>query len=158
MFFYLHSIFLFIVVYRTTRLTKREIRRISTFVGADWDRMAGLMNIPYSEREEIKMNHAKYPDSFSKAAKIFSLFNDREDFCRGALKKCVEELNLRDAKSEIRPVGKVFRHLSFTKIMFPPQNRRLYYYVTQKYSDEIRATNEIRPSHNSPAVIDHKTL
>ena len=105
---YLYLIFLFIVVYRTTRLTSREISRISTLVGEEWDRVAGLMDIPYSEREEIKMNHANDQDSFSKAEKIFSLFNDREDFCRNALGKCFEELNLHDVKSEIRPVGKVF--------------------------------------------------
>ena len=45
------------------------------------------MNIPYSEQEKISMNHTKYPDFFSKAQKIFSIFNGREDFCRGALKK-----------------------------------------------------------------------
>ena len=108
MFCYLYLIFLFTVVYRTTRLTNREISRISTLVGEDWDRVAGLMDIPYSEREEIKMNHAIDQDSFSKAEKIFSLFNDREDFCRNALGKCFEELNLHDVKSEIRPVAKVF--------------------------------------------------
>ena len=112
---YLYLIFLFIVVYRTTRLTSREIRRISTLVGEEWDRVAGLMDIPYSEREEIKMNHANDQDSFSKAEKIFSLFNDREDFCRNALKKCFEELNLHDVKSEIRPVGKVFVFSKRTK-------------------------------------------
>ena len=112
---YLYLIFLFIVVYRTTRLTSREISRISTLVGEEWDRVAGLMDIPYSEREEIKMNHANDQDSFSKAEKIFSLFNDREDFCRNALKKCFEELNLHDVKSEIRPVGKVFVFSKRTK-------------------------------------------
>ena len=65
-------------------------------VGVDWDGLAGLMNIPYCQREEIRMNHSKYPDSFSKAEKILSILSGREDFCRGALKKCVEELNLDD--------------------------------------------------------------
>ena len=81
---------------------------MSTGVGVDWDCLAGLMNIPYSEQEKIRMNHAKYPDFFSKAQKIFSLFNGREDFCRGDLKKCVEELNLRDVKKEMPNVQEVF--------------------------------------------------
>ena len=114
---YSYFIFLLIVVYRTTRLSNREISRISSAVGVNWDRVAGLINIPYSKREEVRMNHANYPNSFCKAEKIFSLFNGREDFCRNALEKSFEELNLHDVKSEIRPVGKVFRHLSFTTII-----------------------------------------
>ena len=69
---------------------------MSRMVGVDWDGLAGLMNIPYCEREEIRMNHSKYPDCFSKAEKILSILSGREDFCRGALKKCVKELNLHD--------------------------------------------------------------
>ena len=42
------------------------------------------------------MNHSKDPDSFSKAEKILSILSVGEDFCHGALKKCVEELNLDD--------------------------------------------------------------
>ena len=69
---------------------------MSTMVGVDWDGLAGLMNIPYCEREEIRMNHSKYPDSPSKGEKILSILSSREDFCRGALKKCVKELSLHD--------------------------------------------------------------
>ena len=76
-------------------------------VGVEWNGLAGLMNIPYSEREEIRINYAKYPDFFSKAEKVFSLFNDREDFCRDALEKCVKELNLHDVKKEMLNVDKV---------------------------------------------------
>ena len=94
-------------MYRTTRLTTREISRMSTVVGVEWNGLAGLMNIPYTEREEIRINHTKYPDSFSKSEKVFSLFNDREDFCRGALEKCVKELNLHDVKKEMLNVNEV---------------------------------------------------
>ena len=80
---------------------------MSTVVGVEWNGLAGLMDIPYTEREEIRINHTKYPDSFSKAEKVFSLFNDKEDFCRGALEKCVKELNLHDVKKEMRNVDVV---------------------------------------------------
>ena len=95
-------------MYRTTKLTKGEISRMSKVVGVEWNGLAGLMDIPYSEREEIRKNQARYPDSFSKAEKIFLLFNDREDFCRRALEKWVKELNLHDVKKEMLNIDEVY--------------------------------------------------
>ena len=94
-------------MYRTTKLTNKEISRMSKVIGVEWNGLAGLMDIPYSEREEIRKNQAKYPDSYSKAEKIFLLFSDSKDFCRGALEKWVEELNLHDVKNEMLNIDEV---------------------------------------------------
>ena len=80
---------------------------MSKVVGVEWDSLAGLMDVPYSEREEIRMNHAKYPDSSSKAEQIFSLFNGRNDFSRSALEKYFEELDLHDVKNKMLHVQEV---------------------------------------------------
>ena len=113
MFCNFYFIFVFLVTYRTAKLTDSEINRMSTMVGVDWDGLAGLMNIPYCEREEIRMNHSKYPDSFSKAEKILSILSVREDFCRVALKKCVEELNLDDVMHAMHNVQVLSLFTSF---------------------------------------------
>mgnify|MGYP002804545692 CR=1 FL=1 len=73
-------------------------------IGVDWDSLAGLLDIPYSDREEIRVNHAKYPDFFSKAERIFALFNSLECFGRNDLEKCVEELGRNDLKKQMFPV------------------------------------------------------
>jgi hypothetical protein len=106
--------FLFLVVYRTTKLTNGEISLVSRGVGVDWDSLAGLLDIPYPEREEIRINDRKYPDSYAKAGQILELFNGRRDFSRRILEKCAEELELQDLKDELHPVeNEVFRDLNF---------------------------------------------
>ena len=106
--------FLFLVVYGTTKLTNGEISRVSRVVGVDWDGLAGLLDIPYSEREEIRVNDRKYPDSYSKAGQILELFNGRRDFSRHVLEKCAEELERQDLKDKLHPVeNEVFRDLNF---------------------------------------------
>ena len=85
---------------------------MSRMIGVDWDSLAGLMDIPYSEREEIRVNHAKYPDFFSKAEQIFALFNCCECFGRQDLEKCVEELGRQDLKNEMKPVENEVFNLS----------------------------------------------
>ncbi|XP_028404382.1 uncharacterized protein LOC114527015 [Dendronephthya gigantea] len=61
------------VVYRRTKLTRVEITRMSRMVAMDWDSLAGLLDIPYEEREEIRTNYMKYPDSPSKAEKVLNI-------------------------------------------------------------------------------------
>ncbi|XP_028404330.1 uncharacterized protein LOC114526973 isoform X2 [Dendronephthya gigantea] len=93
------------VVRRTTKLTQKEIRRMSVAVGIDWDRLGGLMGIPYAEREEIRLDCANYAKFSLKACQIFKLFNNRKDFCRCSLEKWLEELERHDLKREILPIG-----------------------------------------------------
>ena len=90
-------------MYREIKLTNREISRMSLIIGVDWDSLAGLLDIPYSEREQIRLNHAKYPDIPSKAQKILELVNCRECIARHDLVKCAEELRRQDLKNEIVP-------------------------------------------------------
>ena len=104
--------FMFLVVQRTTKLTNEEITRMSEMVGVDWDRLAALMNTPYSEREEIRVNYAKYPSFFLKARQIFTHFNENKDFDRYFLKKCLKELGRHDLENEMLPVkNEVFHNL-----------------------------------------------
>ena len=92
------------IVCRKTKLRSKEITRMSRVVGVDWDSLAGLMDIPYSDREEIRVNSMKYPDSYSKAGQIFALFNGSQNFDRHILERYVHELGRLDVISEMLPV------------------------------------------------------
>ena len=82
---------------------------MSCLLGVDWDNLAGLLDIPYSDREEIRDNHPKYPDSYSKAEQIFTLFNDSQYFGRHILEKYLKELDRQDVIRLMCPVeNKVF--------------------------------------------------
>jgi hypothetical protein len=85
---------------------------MSRIIGLDWDSLAGLMDIPYSDREEIRVNQAKYPSFSSKAEQMFALINWCQCFGRHNLEKCVEELGRHDLKNEMLPVkNEVFNPL-----------------------------------------------
>ena len=99
----------FLVVHRKTKLLSREIRGMSRVVGVDWDSLAGLMDVPYAVREEIRLDNRNYPDASSKAEKIFTYFNDSPYFCRYVLQRSIEELDLHCVKAEMLDVkNKVF--------------------------------------------------
>ena len=75
-----------------TRLSSREMYRLSQRIVVDWEALAGLMNITRAERDEIRCNYFLYYDSRSRAEKILSIFNQREDFSREKLAACLEEV------------------------------------------------------------------
>lgn len=85
-------------------LTNAEICRMSSEIGMDWDSLAALMDIPFVKREEIRMNHAQYPDCTAKSQQIFALINESRSFDRLNLEKCVKELGREDVKIEIHSV------------------------------------------------------
>ena len=65
---------------------------MSRNVGTDWDNLAALMDIPYPEREEIRVNYGKYPSFSSKAEQVLKLFNNSDCFDRNTLVMYLEEL------------------------------------------------------------------
>ena len=72
------------------------------------------MDIPYSEREEIRVNFGKYLSFSSKAKRVFELFNNSKCFGRHNLVKYFEELRRHDLKNEMLPVeDEVFQNLEF---------------------------------------------
>ncbi|XP_028392214.1 uncharacterized protein LOC114516826 [Dendronephthya gigantea] len=90
------------VVHRTTKLTNGEICQISKKVGLDWDCLAGLLDIPYYEREEIRFHYTKFS---SKAEQVLQRFNASKSFDRNTLEKCFHELNRGDLSKDLeRPV------------------------------------------------------
>ena len=91
-------------MHRDGRLTNGQIHRLSYTIGVDWDSLAGLLDIPYSQREEIRTNHVKYPDCTKKALQMFSLYNNREDFNFCNLQKCVHEIERLDLIDDLRSV------------------------------------------------------
>ncbi len=102
-------------MYRATKLTNEEISQISPKVGLDWDGIAGLMDIPYAEREEIRVNCGEYPKFSSKAKRVFELVNDSKCFDRHKLVKYFEELRRYDLINEMLTVtDEVFHDLEFS--------------------------------------------
>ena len=75
-------------------------------VGVEWNGLAGLMNIPYSEREEIRINYAKYPDSRQYPKKFFHFLMTGKISVVMHLKNG-SELNLHDVNKEMLNVDEV---------------------------------------------------
>ena len=97
----MRCVFIFSVVYWDTKLTNREVFRMSRAVAVDWDSLAGLMDIPYPEQEAIRFNDVNYPDYWSRAQAVFTLFNASEFFDRRLLQKYFGELGRNDLKKEM---------------------------------------------------------
>ncbi len=75
-----------------TRLSPREMYRLSQRIVINWEALAGLLNITGAERDEIRFNYFLYNGSRSRAEKILSIFNQREDFSRKKLAARLEEI------------------------------------------------------------------
>ena len=78
--------------------------RVSSMVAMDWDSLAGLLDIPYEKREEMKTNHVKFPDSTSKAEEVLQHFNESNRFDRDDFRKCVDELGRHDVMKKLHPM------------------------------------------------------
>jgi hypothetical protein len=81
---------------------------MSCVVRFEWDSLGGLMDIPYYDREEIRVDNLNYLSISSKAKKVFELFNDSPFFDRHILIKYFKELGRHDLEEEMLPVGQVF--------------------------------------------------
>ena len=97
----MRCVFIFSVVYWDTKLTNGEVFRMSRAVTKDWDSLAGLMDIPYPEQAAIRFSDVKYPDCWSKAQAVFTLFNASEFLDRRLLQKYFGELGRNDLKKEM---------------------------------------------------------
>ena len=95
---------MFLAIRRFTKLTEGEIDAMSPKVGMDWDNLAALMDIPYSHREEIRINYVKYPDFSSKAKRVFERFSESKSFDRHILVKHFKELRRQDLINEMPPM------------------------------------------------------
>jgi hypothetical protein len=95
----------------STKLTNGEISWISENVGTDWDKLGGLLNIPYHEREEIRFNSSLYPTFPLKAERILVLFNESRVFHRRTLKNILKELGRHDLEKELNAVGNQVFHV-----------------------------------------------
>jgi hypothetical protein len=87
---------------------------MSCRVGLDWDSLAGLMDIPYSDQEEIRVN---YPSFSLKAKKVFDLFNDSTFFDRHILVNYFKELGRHDLEKEMQVYHN--REFSFPRQFIP---------------------------------------
>ena len=74
-----------------TKLSPREMYRISRRISVDWDTFAGLMNISKEKRNNIGSNK-NYHDDCSRAEKILSIVTNKEGFSRKKLARCFEEI------------------------------------------------------------------
>ena len=111
--------FMFLVIHRSTKLAVPEIDTMSSKVGIDWDNLAALMDIPYSKREEIRVNYVKYPSMSSKAKRVFELYNESKCFDRHILAKHFEELQRQDLKNEMPPLEDEVIYHFFVVNLYP---------------------------------------
>ena len=78
-----------------TRLSSRELYRLSRSIAVDWENLAGLLDIPAEDRNIIRSNN-KYHDDRSRAEKMLSFFNRSKDFSRKKLASCLKEIERLD--------------------------------------------------------------
>ena len=90
-----------LVVHRNTKLTNKEINQIGRDLGMNWEKLAGLMDIPYSQQEEIRTNHNSL---WSKAKRVLELYNASKHFDRRVLVKYFEELGQHVLKKKMLPM------------------------------------------------------
>ncbi|XP_028411870.1 uncharacterized protein LOC114534607 [Dendronephthya gigantea] len=74
---------------------------MSTILGEDWNGLGALMNIPFTKREEIRLNHQKYPGAIEKAWAMLMVINQDENSRPQMLEKCFEEINRGDLLKEM---------------------------------------------------------
>ena len=116
---------MFLGIRRFTKLTNGEIIAMSRKVGLDWENLAALIDIPYSEQEEIRVNYAKYPSFSSKAKRVFELFNESKCFDRHILIKHFEELRRQDLIKEIPPLeDEVIHEFIYSVVIQSERTRR----------------------------------
>lgn len=73
-------------------------------VATDWDRFAGLLDILYEVREDIRTNYAMHPNASSKAEGILKHFNGSDCFGRDVFEKCADELGRPDLINTLLPM------------------------------------------------------
>ena len=100
----LTTFFSLVVAHCKAKLTTTEISQLSRKLGVNWDELAGLMDMPYSKRDEIRLDHPQYPGTFLKAQQVFVHFNSCDHSCRHHLKKCLERFEQVDLKNTMLPV------------------------------------------------------
>ena len=76
---------------QSTRLSSREMYRLSRRIAVDWENLAAVMNIERPKRDGIRCN-MHYNDARSKAEKILAMFNNEKDFSREKLCQYLKEI------------------------------------------------------------------
>ena len=108
-------------------------------VAMDWDSLAGLLDIPYEKREEIRTNYVKYPDSTSKAEEVLKDFNCSDDFGRDVFGKCVDELGRHDLIKKLHPMeNEVFSALKFRDLSMHKSPVSFIQYMRRQISTYLR--------------------
>lgn len=87
-------------VSESTRLSEREIERLSSEIQLNWTWLAGLLNIPSNETEGIAASTC-YSTFKDKAAQMLKTYNRAKEFSRKDLAKYLEEINLPDVKENL---------------------------------------------------------
>ena len=118
-------------MYPTTKLTNTEIGRISHDLGIDWDGLAGLVNIPHSEQQEIRFT---YPSLSLKAKQVVELYNTSKHFDRRILVRYFEEIGRHDLVKKMLPMKDEVIHdlksfLVHNANATQPVNQKKIYYI-----------------------------
>ena len=126
-------------MYPTTKLTNTEIGRISHDLGIDWDGLAGLVNIPHSEQQEIRFT---YPSLSLKAKRVVELYNTSKHFDRRILVRYFEEIGRHDLVKKMLPMKDEVIHdlkffLAHNANATQPVNQKKIYYVTLRFSTKL---------------------
>ena len=84
----------------TSKLTPREMHRLSRRVGKNWNILAGYLAIPEPDVQDIRLSQL-HPFQTSKAEKALHLYNTSVNFNRSTLAFYLGEMNLFSVQEEV---------------------------------------------------------
>ncbi|CAB4000868.1 Hypothetical predicted protein [Paramuricea clavata] len=85
----------------TTKLSHRELTRLSIKIVGEYDVIAGLANIDKCEVENVNQDYINYRQPKHRAKQILSMIIDRTNFSRKELGDCLKEAGLHDLVDEV---------------------------------------------------------
>jgi hypothetical protein len=88
-------------VYDTTKLSHRELTRLSLKIVGKYNEIAGLANLGKGEVENVYRDHINYPEPKDKANQILTMISAQTNFSRKELGDYLKEAGLRDLVDEV---------------------------------------------------------
>ncbi|XP_046856643.1 uncharacterized protein LOC124449783 isoform X2 [Xenia sp. Carnegie-2017] len=143
--------------HRYTKLTPKEIDKISQKVATRWRRLGFLLGIPSVQIDEIIFNREKYPDFSARCKKILEIFNEETNFDRHILNYYVEKicLDLDKVLSRRRQFDREsapFSRLNSSESLYKDDHRYTKLTPEEASSSFYEGTSEARSKRRKPNI------
>ncbi|CAB4028711.1 Hypothetical predicted protein [Paramuricea clavata] len=85
----------------TTKLSHRELTRLSLKIVGKYNEIAGLANLEKCKVENVNLDPFNYPEPKDKAKKVLIMISDQTNFSRKGLGNYLKEVGLHDLVDEV---------------------------------------------------------